>query len=76
MDLGGEEKKPHMAMSVATEIRITTRGKLGTDEKIRIVLEDLRGKISVSQLCRHEGIISPSLYYQWSNGFWIKGRMD
>ena len=74
MDLGDEEKEPHTARNVATEIRRTIRRKFGADEMIRIVLEDLRGKISVSQLCRREGI-SPSLYYQWSRALLDPGGM-
>jgi len=46
-------------------IRRKTRRKHSTEEKIRIVLEGLRGEISIAELCRREGINS-NLYYRWS----------
>jgi transposase len=71
--LGQEEKGVDMARNVVAEIRRATRRKFRADDKIRIVLEGLRGEISVSQLCRREGI-SPSLYYQWSKAFLEAGK--
>lgn len=62
-----------MARNVVAEIQRATRRKFRSDDKIRIVLEGLRGEISVSQLCRREGI-SPSLYYQWSKAFLEAGK--
>ena len=62
-----------MARDVVAEIRRATRRKFRADDKIRIVLEGLRGEISVSHLCRREGI-SPSLYYQWSKAFLEAGK--
>ena len=62
-----------MARNVVAEIRRATRRKFRDDDKIRIVLEGLRGEISVSQLCRREGI-SRSLYYQWSKAFLEAGK--
>lgn len=62
-----------MARNVVAEIRRATRRKFRSDDKIRIVLEGLRGEISVSHLCRREGI-SPSLYYQWSKAFLEAGK--
>ncbi len=53
---------------MVTEIRRATRRKFRAEDKIRIVLEDLRGEISVSALCRRE-TISPALYCQWSKAF-------
>jgi transposase len=71
--LGQEEKGADMARNVVAEIRRATRRKFRADDKIRIVLEGLRGEISVSHLCRREGI-SPSLYYQWSKAFLEAGK--
>jgi transposase len=71
--LGQEEKGADMARNVIAEIRRATRRKFRADDKIRIVLEGLRGEISVSHLCRREGI-SPSLYYQWSKAFLEAGK--
>jgi transposase len=71
--LGQEEKGADMARDVVTEIRRATRRRFKAEDKIRIVLEGLRGEISVSQLCRRESI-SPALYYQWSKAFLEAGK--
>jgi len=47
------------------EIRRKTRKKYSSEEKVRIVLEGLRGEESIAELCRREGIPS-NLYYRWS----------
>ncbi len=62
-----------MARNVVKEIRRATRRKFGAEEKIRIVLEGLRGEVSVSELCRQEGI-APTLYYRWSKAFLDSGK--
>ena len=58
---------------VVKQIRKATRRKFSADEKIRIVLEGLRGQVSVSELCRKEGI-APSIYYKWSKAFLEAGK--
>jgi transposase len=55
------------------EIRRRTRRKFSPEEKIRIVLEGLRGEQSVSELCRREGIAA-NLYYRWSKDFFEAGK--
>ncbi len=55
------------------EIRRNTRRKFSTEEKIRIVLDGLRGESSVAELCRQEGI-NPNLYYRWSKDFLEAGK--
>jgi len=62
-----------MARDVVAEIRRATRRKFRAEDKIRIVLEGLRGEIPVTHLCRREGI-SPALYYQWSKAFLEAGK--
>jgi transposase len=59
--------------SVVREIKRKTRRKFTTDEKIRIVLEGLKGEASIAELCRREGII-PNLYYRWSKDFLEAGK--
>jgi transposase len=59
--------------SVVREIRRKTRRKYSSEEKIRIVLEGLRGEESIAELCRREGI-SPNLYYSWSKEFLDAGK--
>ena len=56
--------------SVVREIRRKTRKKYGAEEKIRIVLEGLRGEESIAAICRREGI-NPNLYYKWSKDFLV-----
>ena len=50
------------------EIRRKTRKKYSSEEKVRMVLEGLRGEESIAALCRREGIPS-NLDYRWSKGF-------
>ena len=65
--------KKQSAENVVREIRRKTRRKYSAEEKIRIVLEGLRGEQSVSELCRREGI-AKTLYYAWSKEFLEAGK--
>ena len=55
------------------DIRRATRKQYSAEEKIRIVLEGLRGEYSIAELCRREGI-AQSLYYSWSKEFLEAGK--
>jgi len=55
------------------EIRRQTRKRYSSEEKIRIVLEGLRGEHSIAELCRREGI-AQGLYYKWSKEFLEAGK--
>jgi transposase len=59
--------------SVVREIKRKTRRKFSTDEKIRIVLEGLKGEATIAEICRREGIV-PNLYYRWSKDFLEAGK--
>jgi transposase len=59
--------------SIVREIKRKTRRKFTAEEKIRIVLEGLRGEESISDLCRKEGI-HPTNYYKWSKAFLESGK--
>jgi transposase len=61
------------AERVVKDIRRRTRRQHSSEEKIRIVLEGLRGEDSISELCRREGI-AQSLYYSWSKEFLEAGK--
>jgi transposase len=65
--------KPQNPEAVVKEIRRQTRRKFSTEEKIRIVLEGLRGEVSIAELCRREGIVA-NLYYRWSKDFLEAGK--
>ena len=60
--------KKQSTEAAVREIRRRTRRKFAPEEKVRIVLEGLRGEQSISELCRREGIAS-NLYYRWSKDF-------
>src|SRR5271168_1957742 len=55
------------------DIRRATRKQYSAEEKIRIVLDGLRGEVSIAELCRREGI-AESLYYSWSKEFLEAGK--
>jgi transposase len=59
--------------AVVREIRRNTRRKYSNEEKIRIVLEGLKGEVSIAELCRREGIVG-NLYYRWSKDFLEAGK--
>ena len=61
------------AEKVVKDIRRKTRRRFSTEEKIRIVLEGLRGEESIATLCRREGIVT-NLYYRWSKEFLEAGK--
>jgi len=67
----GTGKAP--AEQVIKDIRRATRKQYGAEERIRIVLEGLRGEESIAALCRREGI-AESLYYNWSKEFLEAGK--
>ena len=69
--VAGSAKAP--AERVVRDIRRRTRKQHSAEEKIRIVLEGLRGEESIAGLCRREGI-AESLCYAWSKEFLEAGK--
>jgi len=61
------------AEAVIKDIKRQTRRKFSSEEKIRIVLEGLKGEESIAEICRREGI-APALYYRWSKDFIEAGK--
>ena len=61
------------AEDVIRDIRRATRRHFSAEEKIRIVLDGLRGEESIAEICRREGIAS-SMYYGWSKEFLEAGK--
>jgi transposase len=59
--------------SLVRAIKRNTRKKYSAEEKIRIVMEGIRGEESIASLCRREGINS-NLYYRWSRDFLEAGK--
>ena len=66
------EKKKNVEATVR-DIRRATRKKYTAEEKVRIVLEGLRGESTIAELCRKEGIHT-NLYYKWSKEFLEAGK--
>ena len=62
-----------MTTDVIKQIRRATRRRFTAEEKIRVVLEGLRGEIPITDLCRKEGIQS-SIYSKWSKAFLDSGK--
>src|SRR5260221_4054797 len=62
------KRVPDSAEKTVRDIRRATRRHHSAEEKIRIVLEGLRGEHSIAELCRKEGI-NQNLYYRWSKEF-------
>ena len=58
---------------IVRDIRRATRKQYSAEEKIRVVLDGLRGEHSIAELCRREGI-AESLYYSWSKEFLEAGK--
>src|SRR5437667_12444733 len=61
------------AERVLKNVRRATRRHFSAEDKIRIVLEGLRGEDSIAELCRREGIVQ-NLYYRWSKDFLEAGK--
>jgi transposase len=69
----GKQQVPQNAEETVRDIRRATRRQFSAEEKIRIVLEGLRGEDSIAELCRKEGI-AQNLYYRWSKEFLEAGK--
>ena len=66
-------EKKASAEKAVRDIRRKTRRRFSAEEKIRIVIEGLRGEESIASLCRREGIAA-NLYYRWSKEFLEAGK--
>ena len=69
----GKQQAPQNAEETVRDIRRATRRQFSAEDKIRIVLEGLRGEDSIAELCRKEGI-AQNLYYRWSKEFLEAGK--
>jgi transposase len=65
--------KKKTADAVIRDIKRQTRKKYSAEEKIRIILEGLKGEASIAEICRKESI-APALYYKWSKDFIEAGK--
>ena len=67
---GQKEASPE---AIIRDIKRKARRKFTAEEKIRIVLDGLRGEASINDHCRKEGI-HPTMYYKWSKAFLEAGK--
>ena len=67
------EKTGATPEAIIRDIKRKTRRKFTAEEKIRIVLQGMRGERSINDLCRKEGI-HPTMYYKWSKAFLEAGK--
>jgi transposase len=68
-----KEKEKPSTEQIVREIKRRTRRKFNSEEKIRIVIDGLRGEDSIAEICRREGI-NPNLFYRWSKSFMEAGK--
>ena len=69
----GTPASPSASERPVRDIRRVTRKHYSAEDKIRIVLDGLRGEVTIAELYRREGI-SESLYYSWSKEFLEAGK--
>ncbi len=65
--------KKKNASSLISELKRKTRRNYSSEEKIRIIIEGMRGEMTIAELCRIEGL-SQGLYYKWSKDFMEAGK--
>ena len=65
--------KKKNASSLISELKRKTRRKYSSEEKIRIIIDGMRGETTIAELCRREGL-SQALYYKWSKDFMEAGK--
>lgn len=65
--------KKKSATSLISDLKRKTRKSYNSEEKIRIIIDGMRGEYSIAELCRKEGI-SQGIYYKWSKDFMEAGK--
>ena len=69
----GSSRSGETARELIRKTKRATRRRFPSEEKIRIVMEGMRGEMAVSELCRREGI-QPTVYYKWLKDFMEAGK--
>mmetsp|Transcript_8749 Transcript_8749/g.10112 ORF Transcript_8749/g.10112 Transcript_8749/m.10112 type:complete len:116 (+) Transcript_8749:7054-7401(+) len=65
--------KKKSTSSLISDLKRKTRKSYSSEEKIRIIIEGMRGEATIAELCRKEGI-SQANYYKWSKDFMEAGK--
>jgi transposase len=68
-----KERKVETAKQLISQVKRQSRRRVSAEDKVRIVMEGLRGEISISDLCRREKITKPA-YYRWLKSFLEAGK--
>jgi transposase len=68
-----KEHKVETAKQLISQVKRQSRRRVSAEDKVRIVMEGLRGEISISDLCRREKITKPT-YYRWLKSFLEAGK--
>ena len=72
-EMAGPTRSAESARALIRKTKRATRRRFPTEDKIRIVMEGVRGEVSVAELCRREGI-HPTIYYKWLKDFMEAGK--
>ncbi len=65
--------KKKSTSSLISELKRKTRKVYSSEEKIRIIIDGMRGETTIAELCRKEGI-SQGNYYKWAKDFMEAGK--
>jgi transposase len=71
--MSGKQRAAETARALIRKTKRATRRRFPTEDKIRIVMEGIRGELPVAELCRREGI-HPTIYYKWLKDFLEAGK--
>ena len=72
-EMTGATRSAETARALTRKSKRATRRRFPTAEKIRMVMEGVRGEVSVAELCRRQGI-HPTIYYKWLKDFMEAGK--
>ena len=66
-------KKKKSASALISDLKRKTRKAYSSEDKIRVIIEGMRGETTIAELCRKEGIHQAN-YYKWSKDFMEAGK--
>ena len=72
-EMSGTARSAETARALIRKAKRATRRRFPTEDKVRIVMEGIRGEVPVAELCRREGI-HPTIYYKWLKDFLEAGK--
>jgi transposase len=73
IETAGPARSVETARALIRKTKRATRRRFPVEEKVRIVMEGVRGELPVAELCRREGI-HPTIYYKWLKDFLEAGK--